>query len=83
MCFRYYFIGNVGWAVYVNGTPWQKIGLVFATFNSVANPFVYTLLMPVYRKSLLATFGCTKLLKQQKNTGSREISTINVDVNVV
>ena len=65
---RYYFIGRVGLAKYVNGDPWQKIGLVFATFNSIANPFVYTMLMPVYRKSLMATFGCEKIKKKLQNS---------------
>ena len=71
-------MGNIGLAKYENGAPWQKIGLVFATFNSIANPFVYTMLMPVYRKSLMATFGCEKIMKMlekpQKSQSEESIS---------
>ena len=62
----------MGVVKYENGAPWQKIGLVFATFNSIANPFVYTMLMPVYRKSLLKTFGCEVIRKKFEKSQSEE-----------
>ena len=62
----------MGVVKYENGAPWQKIGLVFATFNSIANPFVYTMLMPVYRKSLLKTFGCETIRKKLEKSQSEE-----------
>ena len=36
----------------------QKIGVFLSNLNSVANPFVYALLMPMYRRSVYLTFAC-------------------------
>ena len=52
----YYVLGSIGVVVYVLNTPVQKIGMLLAAFNSVANPFVYILLMPAFRDSLRKTF---------------------------
>ena len=52
----YYVLGSIGVVVYVLNTPVQKIGMLLAAFNSVANPFVYVLLMPAFRDSLRKTF---------------------------
>ena len=57
----YYVLGNVGVASYVVNTPAQKIGLLLSAFNSVANPFVYVLLMPAFRSSLRKTFHVPRL----------------------
>ena len=38
----------------------QDVGWWMCSFNSAANPFVYALLMPVYRRSIMTTFGCKK-----------------------
>ena len=51
-----YTLGKVGAVVFVLHSPVQKIGLLLASFNSVANPFVYVLLMPAFRDSLRKTF---------------------------
>ena len=52
----YYVLGSIGVVVYVLNSPVQKIGMLLAAFNSVANPFVYVLLMPAFRDSLCKTF---------------------------
>ena len=43
-------------AAYKVGSVKQYLGLLFLAFNSMANPFVYALLMPAYRRSLQLTF---------------------------
>ena len=57
----YYVLGNVGVASYVVNTPAQKIEVLLSTLNSVANPFVYILLMPAFRSSLRKTFNVPRL----------------------
>ena len=57
----YYCLGKVGVLVYVLNTPLQKIGMLLSAFNSVANPFVYVLLMPAFRDSLRKTFHLPSL----------------------
>ena len=52
----YYMLGAIGVVVFVLNSPVQKIGLLLSAFNSVANPFVYVLLMPAFRDSLRKTF---------------------------
>ena len=52
----YYTLGKTGLAVYIINSPVQMIGLLLSAFNSVANPFVYVLLMPAFRDSLRKTF---------------------------
>lgn len=55
---NYYLLGYTGVTVYELGTPIQKIGVFLSNLNSVANPFVYALLMPMYRRSVYETFAC-------------------------
>ena len=53
-------------------------GVWLAAFNSVANPFVYALLMPTYRKCVINTFcQCAEILKRA--TPSKEFALSNVD----
>ena len=52
----YYLLGTIGVVVYILNSPLQKMGLLLSAFNSVANPFVYILLMPAFRDSLRKTF---------------------------
>lgn len=52
----YYVLGYAGVVKYVQNSPEQMIGVLLASFNSFANPFVYGLLVPAYRKSLKMTF---------------------------
>ena len=35
-------------------------GMFFSIFNSMANPIVYTILMPSYRRAMMSTISCTK-----------------------
>ena len=57
----YYVLGAIGVTAYVVNSPVQKIGILMSTFNSVANPFVYILLMPAFRHSLRKTFHVSSL----------------------
>ena len=52
----FYMLEKVGVVVFKTSSPLQKIGLLLSAFNSVANPFVYVLLMPAFRDSLRKTF---------------------------
>ena len=52
----YHILGEIGAVVFVLHSPLQKLGLLLSAFNSVANPFVYVLLMPAFRRSLRKTF---------------------------
>ena len=65
---NYYVLGYIGFTEYKLGHPIQKIGVLFAMFNSCANPFVYTLLMPVYRKHMVNTFFCC--MQKGRNKGN-------------
>ena len=76
----YYCLGKIGVFVYVLNTPLQKIGLLLSAFNSVANPFVYVLLMPAFRDSLRKTFHlpslrCHVVSKSDVIGGSRSVGT--------
>ena len=75
----YYMLGAIGVVVYVLNSPVQKIGLLLSAFNSVANPFVYILMMPAFRSSLRKTFHLPTLwcgvvnkssVVEMSNTGS-------------
>ena len=68
----YYMLGYTGVTVYKVNEPIQKIGLLLAVLNSVANPFVYLALMPAYRKSMIMTFTCGK---EQPKQPPRKIAT--------
>ena len=64
----YYLLGKFELVVYKNNTPLQKIGVWLSAFNSVANPFVYIMMMPSYRKSVIKTFlPCA--VRDQPETG--------------
>ena len=52
----YYVLAKVGVASFVVNTPVQKVAVLLSAFNSVANPFVYILLVPAFRSSLRKTF---------------------------
>lgn len=54
----YYVCGYIGGAKYVMGTPAQKASMLVTAFNSVANPFIYGLMMPAFRLSVKRTFRC-------------------------
>ena len=57
---HYYLLGHVGAITYELNTPYQKVGVFLANLNSCANPFVYALLMPVFRLSMIRTFCCQR-----------------------
>ena len=47
------------------------LGVWLAAFNSVANPFVYALLMPTYRKCVINTFcPCARVTKPEASKES-------------
>ena len=55
---HYYLLGYTGVTDYKLNTPIQKIGVFLSNLNSCANPFVYALLMPLYRHSVRMTICC-------------------------
>lgn len=54
----YYLLGTTGIIQFDVGGVIQGIGWWMSSFNSAANPFIYALLMPVYRQSVMMTYGC-------------------------
>ena len=58
---HYYLLGHTGAAVYELNTPYQKVGVFLSNLNSCANPFVYAIIMPIFRLSMLRTFCCRNL----------------------
>ena len=54
----YSVLGYTGVARYGLGTPLQKASTLVTAFNSVANPFIYGLMMPAFRLSLRQTLRC-------------------------
>ena len=51
----YFCLGNVGVLHYDLGQPLQLVGILLTVCNSLANPFMYTLFMPAFRRSLKTT----------------------------
>lgn len=72
----YYLLGKFELVVYINNSPLQKIGVWLSAFNSVANPFVYIMMMPSYRKCVLQTF-CPCLDDSTKKEKPSGISTLS------
>ena len=54
----YNVLGYTGVARYGLGTPLQKASTLVTAFNSVANPFIYCIMMPAFRLSLRQTLRC-------------------------
>lgn len=55
----FYLLGDIG-TNYVFNSKYQVIGVFLATFNSVANPFIYSATMSRFRKNLKITLRCGK-----------------------
>ena len=70
---HYYLLGYTGVTTYELNTPIQKVGVFLSNLNSVANPFVYALLMPLYRRSVISTLRCQKTSRMQQS-GSANVS---------
>ena len=51
----YFFLGNVGVTSYDLGSAVQLVGVLLTVCNSLANPFMYIVFMPGFRRSLKAT----------------------------
>ena len=74
---NYYVLGYIGLTEYKMGDPLQKVAVLFSMLNSCANPFVYTLLMPVYRKHMVNTFfRCCQKSRGEGSTSRDESSTM-------
>ena len=56
--FWYYLLGATTIVKYIPSTRIVKVTLWLISINSTANPFVYALLMPAYRRSFKKTFFC-------------------------
>ena len=53
-----YLLGNTGVITFDLKGTMHRIGVWLASVNSSANPFVYALLLPAYRRSIAKTFYC-------------------------
>ena len=54
----YYLLGYIGATDFIIGSPTQLLGVLLATTNASANPFVYIVFMPVYKRKFESTFCC-------------------------
>ena len=75
----FYLLGFAGIVKYDFNTQVQIVGVFLATFNSCANPFIYSVSMPIFRKSLRKTFLCGDGInvydsKDTKNTKAKNLS---------
>ena len=52
----YYMLGHTGAVVYIMNSITQLVGIWLSAFNSFANPFIYVVLLPVFRRLILTTF---------------------------
>ena len=57
----HYHLDRLALVDYVINSPLQKIGVLLSACNSVANQFVYVLLMPTFRDSFCKTFHLPSL----------------------
>ena len=73
----YYTLGHHSIVEYVVNTPKQLVGIWLSSFNSVANPFVYGILMPSYRQSIKRTFFPHSIQVQDKDNKSISVSNTN------
>ena len=64
----YYVLGNTNVTTYVFNSPTQKVSVLFATFNSVANPFVYAILLPTFRRNIQKAMSCREKGTNRKHT---------------
>ena len=76
----YYLLGKFELVVYKNNTPLQKIGVWLSAFNSVANPFVYIMMMPSYRKCFIKTFFPCVIGGEQVRKG-RNVNSVSSNLN--
>jgi len=90
---HYYLLGHTGAVVYELNSPYQKMGVFLSNLNSCANPFVYAMLMPVFRRRMAETFCCqgrgkeseqatkhkTKMLQSSSAVLSSSLATISVE----
>ena len=51
----YFCLGSVGVTSYDLGAPVQLVGILMTVCNSLANPFMYAIFMPTFRRSLYRT----------------------------
>ncbi|ELU18362.1 hypothetical protein CAPTEDRAFT_185678 [Capitella teleta] len=76
---HFYLLGYNHVIEYTFGSPEQKVGVFLSNLNSVANPLVYALLMPIYRKCVVETI-CPRRAKSEdadqasKSTSLRDLS---------
>ena len=55
---HYYLLGHTGVVDYKLNTPYQKVGVFLSNMNSCVNPFIYAIVMPIFRHSMTRTFCC-------------------------
>ena len=60
-----YLINRFGVDIYNGADSTLQLGVLIATINSSANPFIYIMLMPVYKRNFLSTFCKCKILHDQ------------------
>ena len=73
---HYYVLGHTGAVAYELNSPFQKVGVFLSNLNSCANPFVYAMFMPVFRRSMAQTFGCQVIRKKSNQATKHKTNTL-------
>lgn len=75
----YYVASTLGGLSYAVDSSEQMFGIVLVVVNSCANPFVFLLSMPVFRRTLRELFCCQKKVAPtiQASTQSTAVRTLN------
>ncbi len=70
----YFMLGMAGATEYIYGSSIQRVGLLFTVLNSLVNPIIYGLSMPMFRDGVMQTFFC-----KSKKIAPSDSSTLSSD----
>ena len=66
----YYLLGKLKVVIYENNSPLQKVSVWLSAFNSVVNPYVYIIMMPNFRRSVVEIFCARRHRNRNHMRGS-------------
>ena len=70
----YFLLGRIGAVVYIKNSPLQKAGVFLSIINCCANPFVYIMMMPIYRRNVLNLLSCTSRRRNSAKEGTIQLA---------
>ena len=69
----YYLLGRTGVVLYIKNSPLQKAGMFLSIINICANPFVYIMMMPTYRRNVVNLL-LGRWRKDEERRSSQQVS---------